>query len=258
MTPNPDPVRPRAAFRLVVAANAASLLFLSWLYGADLLDALAARGAEVVARSQPPAVIFAALVLVAALACAGAVAWALFRRKDASFRGYRLLPIVTVVAVFVDLFVVSASNSPLRSSDQLALHLRQFQLQATQIAAAAGTVDQPEALRASLAELGAPPYLVRGKRPPAYALEVRQGCAGPVAEAGGVAVGTLIFCVSADRRTAWVTAVALPVEARSGSPAIWSERGVARFALVTVPPPEEETDWLAAPLFDDVGDAGNP
>jgi hypothetical protein len=228
--------------------NAASLLALAWLYGGDLLDASRARSAEVSAFLELPPLVWPAVVLAATVGVLGAVLWGLVRGRGEDFKGYRLLPILLLCALFIDL--VRAENQvPLRPEDLSALALSQFEEKAEALSDGRTVPSDPAVLQPLLTGLDAPPYLVRGQRAAAWSLQVRPGCEGPVREAPGLAVGTLIYCVAPDRKTAWVSLVALPAGERFGLPAVLSVNGQPHVAVVQPTPSEEEAgEPLALPL----------
>ncbi|HYO57217.1 hypothetical protein [Archangium sp.] len=216
-------------------ANAVCLLTLAWLYGGELLDALRARSAEVSAFLAPPPVVWPAVVLAATVGVLGVVLWGVVRGQGEGFKGYRLLPILLVSALFFDL-VLAENQAPLRPEDVATLALRQFQDKAQALSDGRTVPADPEVLQSLLAELGPPPYLIRGARAGAWSLQVRQACQGPVREAPGLAVGTLIYCVAPGRERAWVSLIGLPEGERFGLPTVLSVDGEPYVAVVAVPP----------------------
>ncbi len=218
--------------------NVLCLLVLLWLYGGELLDALRARSAEVSAFLAPPPVVWPAVVLVITVGVLGVVAWGLSRGLPEGFKGYRLLPIVLVCALFFDM-VRLEKQVPLRPEDVAAMSLSHFQQKAQTLVNGHAVPSDPALLRPLLEEMGQPPYLVRGARAPAWSLQVRQDCQGPVAEAPGLEVGTFIYCVAPERDTAWVTLVGLPAGERFGLPAVLSVNGEPHVAVVQPALPEE-------------------
>lgn len=238
--------------RKTLLGNLAALLALGWLYGGDLQDALRAREAEVAAYTQLPSIIAPACVLAVAAAGLAIVVWGLVRRRGDDFKGYRLLPIVLVVSLMVDL-VRANSTHYLGSADLIAAALARLEEGATELSTPEAVPSDAEALRPLVEQLGPAPYLVRGQPVGAFALEVRQGCTGPVVEAPEARPGTLFYCVAGDRHTAWVTAMGLAQERRFGAPEIVSVGGVPYMVQVsprrTEPllPPEELPPGLTLP-----------
>jgi hypothetical protein len=225
--------------RKTLAANALCLLALAWLYGGDLTDALRARGAEVSALLALPPLLWPAVVLGATAITLAVGAWGLWRGRGEGFKGYRLLPILLVCALFVDL-VLAEGQMPLRPEDVALLSLQRFRLQAQALASGRTVPSEPARHQPLLQELGQPPYLVRGTRLQAWALQVRQDCEGPIREAPGVQAGTFLYCVARDRTVAWVTLVGLPAGERFGPPSVLSLEGEPVVEQVQPPLPEEE------------------
>ncbi|WNG34609.1 hypothetical protein F0U61_13875 [Archangium violaceum] len=220
-------------------ANAVCLPTLAWLYGGDLRDALRARTAEVSAFLAPPPVVWPALVLAATGVVLGVVLWGLVRGRGEGFKGYRLLPILLVSALFFDL-VLAESQVPLHPEDVASLVLSQFEEKAAALAHGKTVPSDPAVLRSLLEKLPPPPYLVRGERMSAWSLQVREQCQGPVHDASGLAVGTVIYCLAPGAEKAWVTLVGLPAGERFGLPSVLSVEGQPYVALVRPSLPEEE------------------
>jgi hypothetical protein len=220
----------RSSVALLVSAAV-----LAWLYGGDLLDYWRAKHAEVSAMSELPRLWFACTALLGTIAGGAAAAWARRTKSSPDYRAYRLLPIWAVLALFVD-FLVLQSASPLSSAEELWLGLHAFQRRAQEVADERGLPRDAQGLSDVLDALGSgPPYLEQGAPAREYRLQVRHDCAGPVEEAPGSGVGTILYCVSGDGRTAWITAVALPAEQRFGPPRVFSVGGQVRALVVTTP-----------------------
>ncbi|XXF76553.1 hypothetical protein P2318_26360 [Myxococcaceae bacterium GXIMD 01537] len=225
--------------RKTLLANAISLLALAWLYGGDLRDALRAREAEVAAYTLPPSVVPPAVVLVLGAIATGIAAWGLLRRRDDTFRGYRLLPIVLVLALMVDLFRAESADL-LSSADTTGAVLEDFRDSVQALASSEQVPSDAAALRPLLQKLPPAPYLVRGQSVGPFELQVREGCTGPASEPNGARPGTLIYCVAATREEGWLSAVGLPAEQRFGPPAMVSQGGVLQVARVQPRPPSEQ------------------
>lgn len=233
--------------RKTLLANAVSFLVLGWLYGGDALLAVRARDAEVAAYSQLPSVVAPSVVLVLTLAVAAVVGWGLARRRGDDFKGYRLLPILLVGALMVDL-VRSDTAEYLGSTELSAGALQVFRDEAGALATAQGLPADAAALSALVEKLGPAPYLVRGQPVGPFALQVRQGCTGPVQEPQGARPGTLFYCVSKDASEAWASLVGLPAEQRFGAPAMVSRGGVPLTVHVLPSLPAEQADPSLAGL----------
>ncbi|CAM4395300.1 hypothetical protein [Corallococcus exiguus] len=231
--------------RKSLLTNVLCLGALGWIYGGDLSDALRARTEEVSALLTPPSAVRASIVL--GLAGAGLVVFlaGLLRKKPEGFKGYRLLPILLVVALFVDL-VLAESRTPLDPPEMASVALQRFQGEAQKLATVESVPTRSQVLQPLVDALGSPPYLERGASVPAYTLQVRTDCEGPVRDAPGARAGTLLYCVARDGKQAWVTLVGLPAEVRFGAPAVLSQRGEPRVAVVRaqIPADPEENDVL--------------
>ncbi|RKH02700.1 hypothetical protein [Corallococcus carmarthensis] len=224
--------------RKSLLVNVVCLGALGWIYGGDLSDALRARTAEVSALLTPPSAVRASLVLGFAGVGLAVFVAGLLRKKPEGFKGYRLLPILLVVALFLDL-VVAEGRTPLDSPELGAVALQRFQGEAQKLATEAAVPSRAQVLQPLVDALGAPPYLERGVPVPAYTLQVRMECEGPVRDAPGTRPGTLLYCIARDGKQAWVTLVGLPSEVRFGVPAVLSQRGEPRVAAVHARIPEE-------------------
>lgn len=232
--------------RKTLVTNVLCLGALGWIYGGDLSDALRARTAEVSALLAPPSAARASGVLGLAGVGLAVFLAGLLRKKPEGFKGYRLLPILLVVALFVDL-VLAEGRTPLDSPELAAVALQRFQAEAQKLSTVEAVPSRAQALQPLVDALGAPPYLERGAPVPAYALQVRTECEGPARDAPGTRPGTLLYCVARDGKQAWVTLVGLPAEVRFGAPAVVSRRGEPRVATVRVQEPAEPEENEGVP-----------
>jgi hypothetical protein len=239
----------------VFLASAASFSVLWFLHGTEVLDHFRLQRAEVAALVAPPRLWLSLPVLLLALVAVGVYGWASRRRRPPGFPGYRLLPILLVVTVFADFLVLSESAVPVSSADQTAITLAV--LQRGLFAGTRGTVPtDPDKLRTLVQGLGPPPYHVRGQRPSHWNLQVRSGCEGPVGEAPGTEPLTIIYCVSSDRRLAWITVLSLPAEQKFGPAAMFSRGGEIQMVPIFdpqaaepgAPLPERPPSEPAAPV----------
>jgi hypothetical protein len=226
---------PRAA--LII--NGLCALLLGWLYGGDAADSLRAQSAEVSAYLEPPNLVFAMVALLATATGFGATVLGFVQKREKTWRGYRLMPIVIVVVLFIDLFLFSAAKSPLSSSDRTALTIQSLAEAATQAASPTAVPSSPRELQAMAEQFGPPPYRVNGEPVKAWSVVVRPGCAGPVTEVKGEPVGTLFYCLAADGQHAWVSAVGLPVGMYFGAPQLFTRGGEAVVGVANIKPEEE-------------------
>lgn len=206
--------------------NLAAFVLLMLVFGGDLLDAYRAQHAEVTAMTAPPRAAFAAVAVALTLVAAGVSVYGAWRGKGAAFRGHRLLPIAASVLLFVDLLVLS-DGMDFPSHELAAAALGHLEQRASNLSQIGEVVSDREVLEPILAELGRPPYLVKGTPLTSWELELRTGCEGPVNTAEGRPAGTIFYCVSQDGGRAWLTAVGLDWSRRFGSPEIAaSPRGI--------------------------------
>ena len=225
--------------RVTLLINGLCGLSLAWLYLGDALDSLHARTAEVSAYLEPPNLGFAVAVLLATAVGTGATVLGMVQRRQNNWRGYRLMPIVTVVVLFIDLFLFKASQSPLNASDRTSLTLQTF-AEAASAAASVTAVPQNSAeLQAMVEQFGSPAYRVNGAPAKAWSVAVRQGCSGPVNARKDEPLGTLFYCVSVDLKAAWISAVTLPVGTYFGAPQLFTQHGELVFSTVNARIPEE-------------------
>jgi hypothetical protein len=222
--------------------NVAAGGLLAVLYGGDVAEHLRIQSAEVYAVSTPPVFPFAAVVL-ALLGCGvGGAAFGLARRQPPSWRGYRLLPILAVLALFVDLFVLHGDADRMPSDEKLQAQLQVLAEAATHGSGEKRVMDDVRALQALLGELGRPGYLVRGQPVEGFRVEVQTGCSGPRAPPADSPVGTLLYCVELGGQQAWISAQALPAESVSGAAAAFTRQGGLITARVTPAPPRPAKD----------------
>lgn len=228
--------------RVSLLINAACALLLGWLFGGDALDAVRSQSAEVSAYLEPPNLPFAVGALIATAGAAGASVLGFVQKRPKEWRGYRLMPIVAVVVLFVDLFIFSAAKSPLSASDRTALTLQSLADAASAASVGSAVVASPAQLQTMADQFGDPPYLVRGAPAKGWSVAVRTGCTGPVTERKDEPVGTLFYCVAADGRSAWLTAVTLPIGTYFGPPQLFTRGGTPVVTTVSPRPVDESPE----------------
>jgi hypothetical protein len=235
-----------------LAFNAAATALLAWLYSGDVYDGVRARTAEVSAFANVPNIGFAAAALVATLLGAGVTVAGALTRREGSWKGYRLLPVLAVLILFVDLFVLSSEKVPMGAPDRVALAISALAQHATEGSSPEGVLARKEPLDDFVKSLGPPPLLVRGAPRARWELSLRSNCTGPAADFQGEAPGTLVYCVAADSQHAWVSAVAFPREQRFGPPGVFALAGVP-FSAEVLPLPAEGPDEGEGVVLDDDG-----
>ena len=236
--------------RATLIINALLVLLFVWLYGGELFDASHARVAEVSALSKPPNVWLAVIALLLAALAGGVTVLGVMRKKTNDWRGYRLLPIVAVVTLFVDLLVVSAGTVPLGAFERATLALQVVEQRLNQLASDTAVPTDPATLEPLLADFGGAPWLVKGAAVPKWSLLVRANCTDASTTSAGVAAGTFIYCYAPDRSQGWLTLVGLPREQRFGDPAIVSANGEPLIGHVVPHTTTDVDDGSGTPIFE--------
>jgi hypothetical protein len=219
------------------AGNAAAGGLLAVLYGGDVAESLRIQSAEVAAVSSAPLLPYAVGVLVLLACGAGVAGVGLVRKRGPSWRGYRLIPILAVLALFVDLFVLHGDADRVPSDEKLEAQLEALAESATNGSGAQRVLDDARVLQGLASELGRPGYLVRGKPVEGFRVEIQTGCAGPRPPPTDAPVGTLLYCVEAGGQQAWLSAQALPAESVFGAAAPFTRAGGLVTARVTAVSP---------------------
>jgi hypothetical protein len=237
--------------RIGIAVNAALFAFVAWLYGGDLLEAAQAASNEVAALAAPPSVPFAAVALGLALAGGGLTAFGALKKRDREWRGYRVMPIVAVVVVFVDLFMISAAKSPFPSYARAASALELLERRLNELSTERAVPTDERTLQELARELGSPPWLLHGAPIAEWSVSVTNACTGPRLEAPGHRAGTILYCIDASASHAWITLVGLPSGTRFGASQVISDlKGEVGLKAKEEEPPE------ASPPFTVDADAG--
>jgi hypothetical protein len=237
-----------------VGINAALALLLLWLYGGDVLDVLRATGSEAAALAALPSLPFAAIALLGMLLGSGLTVQGALGRRDASWRGYRVMPIVAVVVLFVDLFVLASGRPTVASNARAVAALDGFEQHASELSKPNAVPADAHTLEPVVKALGPTPWLRRGEVVPEWTLKVFTGCQAPRTDAAGEVAGTLLYCVNEPRTLAWITLVGLPFDQRFGSPALVTQGGAPLVGVVRVAPKDEANP--SEPSFTVESDAG--
>lgn len=195
---------------------------LGWLYLGDLARWIRAQSAEVTALNELPSLPLSIVGSIAALAAAGLLAVGLAQKRPATWRGFRLGPAAGVIILFFDFAVLSSTRSPFSSAEHAQLGVHLLADHASSGANVDGVPRDADLLATVLEDLGPPPFFVHGVRVPQWSIDVREACDGPASDAAGKGPGTLVYCVSRDRRHAYVTLVGVAAPAIFGPPAIVS------------------------------------
>lgn len=227
------------------------LVFLGWLYGGDLLRWIQAQVAEVAALSELPRLWLS--LLGCAVTIGGAIVLVMAREKPPLWAPLRLFTIAALSLLFLDFVVLNSRRSPLTPDDQTVLAVQYIAESANHEAGTEVVPRDPQLLNSFLEGLGAVPFFVKGERVPAWKVELRERCTGPATEPGAASVGTVIYCVSLDRKQAWVTLVGTARGQVFGPRAIVSTEGgwVGEVHVAPAEPgPEPEGDRTDQPVWD--------
>ncbi len=195
-----------AGLRGALWANGLALALLLWIGIRYLLIGLEVRSASVVALTAiPPWPLYAGFVALAA-ALAGLVGLAVARRATPESKVFRLLPVASAICLSTHWFVLPTAVPPI-ALDQLAIQeLADVPSLVTPDSYGLLPVDA-EPIAAALRTLPCP-YLRNGQPMTPWALSVVRDCTGPIVELPpGIQAGTLLYCVAADRRKAWMSGV---------------------------------------------------
>jgi hypothetical protein len=232
--------------RAALAMHGALLVLLAWWYGGDLIRFVRTSRAEVAMMTEPPSLALSLAGVLTVLGGAGLLGFGLLREKDADWRGYRLGPIAGVALLFFDFAVLSSVRSPLTAQDRVVQAVVALADGASEHASHVAVPVDPRLLDSLVADVGPVPLFRQGQRLARWSVDVRQGCAGPAGDAAGKGAGTLIYCVSADGKRAWVTAVGVALGNEFGAPAVVSVEP-PWMQEVTVPPGEPSFEDAPGP-----------
>lgn len=226
--------------RAPLIVRALLLLFMGWLYGGDVIRWVEAQRAEVSALDELPRLW---LGLLGSAVTLGGV-WVLVqaRKQPPTWRGSRLLTIAALGVLFLDFVVLNSRRTPLTSTEQAVIAVQYLAEAASRESGTDVVLRDPGALQAIAAQLGQVPFFVKGERVPSWNVELRERCAGPAGDAGSARVGTLIYCVSADRALAWVTLVGTPFGEVFGPRGVISTEGPWVGEVHVAPEQQPEVD----------------
>lgn len=242
-------MKPLRAGQVVV--RAVLLVFFAWLYGGDLARLVQARSAEVAALSSLPHLGLSLAGVLVVLFGLGVLGVSLAQRRPARWAPQRALTIALVSVVFFDLVVLSSRRDLLSAEHRAQRAIATLAQRASERSGTEVVLRDPGTLQALAAELGPVPYFVKGARVPGWQVELRERCPGPAADVRGAAVGTLLYCVSSDRRQAWVSLVGTTAGEVFGPRALvgTSPEWVGTVHLAPAPPPEEEPGEPGPPVW---------
>lgn len=221
--------------------------FLLWLYGGDAVWRVQAASSQAAVLNPMPHLLLSVIGLLTALALAATIA--LHLRNPEFARAHRLALAAACALVFLDFTIISSRRSPALPEERIAMAVQSFSEGASEYATADGVPTDRRGLAELAAKAGLPPVFRDGVQVERWDVELRDGCSGPAADARTAAAGTLIYCRSTDGRRAWVSAVAVPLGTRFGSPGVISIEGLfsgevgALAAMPEEAPPGDGPVW---------------
>jgi hypothetical protein len=220
--------------------------FLCWLYLGDLSRLVKVKLAPLALLNTLPSLPTTLLGSVAALAVTGTLLLDLGQRLPDDWRPRGLIHFAACALLFFDFTVLSARLSTEFPEARIAGVIQAL----AETASNASTPQQVPTDRRGFEDwarqnAGPVPLFKEGVPVEQWHVEVREGCAGPASAAGNSPPGTLVYCVSSDRRHAWITAVAVPLGQRFGKAEIISTEGafVGDVAVAEEPERDEPPAW---------------
>ncbi|MFN7131270.1 MAG: hypothetical protein ACK4N5_04260 [Myxococcales bacterium] len=190
----------------VLWPSAAALLIGGWIAVRYLLLAAEVRNAQYVALSALPPLWVYALFCMFLAGTAAFVLRGWLRGDEPSARTWRLLPMASVLVIAVHVFVLPPYQF-LPAEQVVVENLSELVQRGVE-----GPIPEDPAELQQLLELP-PPYLKNGVQMEKWSVSVHKDCTGAIEQAPtGVEPGTLLFCLSPRRDTAWITAVGVAGE----------------------------------------------
>ncbi len=190
------------ALPIVLLTGLVSLLALR-----EIFLFLEVRDAPAAAVLHPPLVLYWGPVLAGTLGVGLVALIAALRRGDA--RPVRIFFVIAFLALVVDIFFLPASRlPPIVTSDMVAESALEQARARVVLGGGPGLLpDTLEPFESALAEGIAPPYLDHGDAVDRWTMVLRHPCDAAVQVPEDQGVGTIFYCLSADRRQGWLTVV---------------------------------------------------
>ena len=208
--PKPAPPPPPPNLKALLVGNILTLALSLWVGLGPLMQGWHQNDSPFRGTPYSSPWPFYALSLAAIL---GIAAFALFRLirhgKNPADRAFRLTPIATVIFIAIHLLFIRAIQNP---------HLPPSMILSSVFATAAfnpltsddGLFPTEPRFYADAFAQTPPPYWKNGEKLSRWNILVRERCTGPVdTRPGAVEPGTLLACLSEDRKIAWMSAVGL-------------------------------------------------
>jgi hypothetical protein len=235
--------------RASVIVNVLLTGLLAWLYGGDLYDVARAKSSDVAAFSVLPSTPVAIVALSLGALGLALTLFGIIGKRDKTWRGYRVMPIITVVVLFVDLLVLSGDKSPFPSSARAMAALDGLGRRANTLSTPTAIPDA-KALESQLMELGPAPWVAKGEPVGPWKVKGFERCTGPQLDPAGQGPGTFLYCVDPAAQHGWLTMVGLPYEQHFGAPQIVA-RGTSPLVFEVQRVPKEEPVPPTVPQAED-------
>lgn len=181
-----------------------------------------ARTAPVAHLAALPPILLWGPLLLAVLAVVVRGGRALGVTDPLEARWTRLPMLAAALVLFLFAFVTGPTRPPL-GKFEAALTIETFAAVVRSQTTAEHLPDSVEELTPLMAELGEPGLWVGGVAVPAWRVVVREGCDGPITDPAGFSAGTLLMCIDAAKRKAFLSGVGLSSDLW-GAPEILSFR----------------------------------
>lgn len=193
---------------LRTAAVALFAVFLLWLYGGDVVRWGRLQAAPVAVMNDAPLLPLGLFGTVVACALLAALSTRLTKKALLPPRVAKWVPVVAVLLPLIDFVVISSRSSFVQPEELLIGAANSVAQAAAENSGTQVVARDPAVLEAAVAPFTDVPIFVKGERVPNWKVQLREGCSGPAADARDATPGTIVYCVSVDRRQAWVNVVA--------------------------------------------------
>lgn len=226
-------------------ASALYAAFMLWLYGGDVVRWARLQSSAVTVMNDAPSLPLGIVGVVVALA----FIVVLVRKQLLPAPIAKWVPVLAVLVLFFDLIVVSSRRNVIYAEEMLVGAASTIAQVANEASGAEVVARDPLLFEEAVAPYTDVPLFVKGERVPKWKVQLREGCSGPAADVRDATPGTIVYCVSSDRRQAWVNVVATADGSTFGDVAMVgvSDRWVSH-VRVSEPrraPPPQEPVWEA-------------
>lgn len=208
--PQPRPTPPLPNLKALLVGNILALAFFLWVDIEPLMQGLHQNDSPFRGTPYSSPWPFYALGLCAIAGIALMALYRLIRRgPNPADRTFRLLPIAAIIFVAIHLLFIRSIQNPRLPPSMILTGI--FATTALQPLKSDDGLfpTTPRFYADALAETP-PPYWRNGEKLSRWNVLIRERCTGPIdALPGAVEPGTLLICLSEDRRMAWMSAVGL-------------------------------------------------